>query len=61
MSTNTQLYFRVTYEIPPLRAIYTAEFVEFASLDSRIREMVEEENPTWKIKRIERGLTRPAT
>lgn len=51
-------FFRVTYEIPPMRAIMTAEFEEMAAGTSVIEEIVKQENPLWRILKIERGLKR---
>lgn len=47
---------RVTYEIPPTRAVKTAEFEEFGAPTSTIESMVKEENPSWRILKIERGI-----
>lgn len=56
---TTDYYFRITYEIPPTRAIHYADFEEngvetYSSSD--LIQMVQRENPTWRIKKIERML-----
>jgi hypothetical protein len=48
--------FRVTYEIPPTRAVKTAEFEEVATGNDALWQQVQGENPTWKIRKIERGI-----
>ena len=52
--------FRVTYEIPPTRAVKTAEFKEFAQGTEIIRKMVQIEHPMWHILKIERGIEQEA-
>lgn len=56
---TTDYYFRVTYEITPTRAIHYADYQEngvetYSSSDLIL--MVQRDNPTWKIKKIERML-----
>lgn len=52
-------YFRVTYEIPPTRAIHYADFDE-AGLDGvsdwELTAWVERQNPGWRVKKIERMM-----
>lgn len=48
--------FRVTYEVPPTRAVKTAEFEEFAQGTTVIEKMLADEHPDWKILKIERGI-----
>ena len=54
--TQKRYKFRVTYEIPPTRAVHTAEFEEFMQGTETIRQMVQDEHPTWRILKIDRGI-----
>ncbi len=56
MDNESQYKFRVSYEIPPTRAVHTAEFVEMAMGTEEIKAMVKAENPSWRILKIERGI-----
>ncbi len=55
--TNPATYMRVTYEIPPTRALHTAEFGDTTATDAQIIAMLRESEPTWHVKKIERNLT----
>ena len=48
--------FRVHYEIPPTRAVRTAEYEELGVGTGVLRKMLKEDNPTWRILGIERGI-----
>ena len=45
---------RVEYEIPPLRAIYTAEFEDDGMDNDTIIAALGQQEPLWRVRKIER-------
>lgn len=52
--------YEIEYEIPPLRTIYTA-VVEGVRDMAHARVFVEENNPTWKIRKLRKVPTEGVT
>ena len=45
---------RVDYEIPPLRAIYAAWYVDDGQTDEQVTEWLAQEKPSWRVRKISR-------